>query len=225
MEEHRWVQDISGSLPIQVILEFFMVWDILQEVHLQPAVPDQHRWLPTSSGEYSAKSAYEHFLAGAVSFEPANRIWKSWVPPRCKCFIWLASLNRCWTADRLAQSCTTRHGSPRDVCYATRNRKQFSTFLYLVYLLGKFDSGFWVKWVCSIWRLQLMIRCSKIGGDMQKIHRKGFNSTVILVTWWIWKHRNACVMCVLCSLTKCRHTLAKYSGRCYLKGYCRSFCS
>jgi hypothetical protein len=24
-------------------------------------------------------------------------------PPRCKFFIWLASLNRCWTADRLSR--------------------------------------------------------------------------------------------------------------------------
>jgi hypothetical protein len=24
-------------------------------------------------------------------------------------------------------------------------------------------------------------------------HRKGFNSLVILVAWWIWKHRNTCV--------------------------------
>lgn len=24
-------------------------------------------------------------------------------------------------------------------------------------------------------------------------HKEGFNSLVALVTWWIWKHRNACV--------------------------------
>jgi hypothetical protein len=26
-----------------------------------------------------------------------------------------------------------------------------------------------------------------------KQQRKGFNSLVLLVAWWIWKHRNACI--------------------------------
>jgi hypothetical protein len=26
-----------------------------------------------------------------------------------------------------------------------------------------------------------------------KLQKKGFNSIVILVAWWLWKHRNACV--------------------------------
>lgn len=30
-----------------------------------------------------------------------KRIWKSWVPLRCKFFLWLALLNHCCTADRL----------------------------------------------------------------------------------------------------------------------------
>jgi hypothetical protein len=29
--------------------------------------------------------------------------------------------------------------------------------------------------------------------QIEKQHRKGFNSLVVLVAWWIWKHRNACV--------------------------------
>jgi hypothetical protein len=91
----RWVNDISGSLPEQVLIEYLRVWDLIQGVHLHPGAPDRHRWLPTSSGEYSAKSAYKRFLAGSTLFEPAERIWKRWSPPRCKFFVWLASLDRC----------------------------------------------------------------------------------------------------------------------------------
>jgi hypothetical protein len=29
--------------------------------------------------------------------------------------------------------------------------------------------------------------------QIEKHHHKGFNSLVVMVAWWIWKHRNACV--------------------------------
>jgi hypothetical protein len=31
-------------------------------------------------------------------------------------------------------------------------------------------------------------------GLVPVLHRNGFNTLVILVAWWIWKHRNACVL-------------------------------
>jgi hypothetical protein len=35
--------------------------------------------------------------------------------------------------------------------------------------------------------------CSRIESLVPKIQRKGFNTMVILVAWWLWKHRNAYV--------------------------------
>ena len=35
------------------------------------------------------------------------------------------------------------------------------------------------------WRLALQ--------HVRKHHHKGFNSLVVLVAWWIWKHRNGCI--------------------------------
>jgi hypothetical protein len=103
LRDNSWVGDISGSLPTEVIVEFLIIWDLTQNIHLQPGIPDVFRWLPGASGEYSAKIAYQRFLAGSVEFEVGERIWKSWAPPKYKFFIWLASLNRCWTTDRLAR--------------------------------------------------------------------------------------------------------------------------
>jgi hypothetical protein len=97
------VRDIRGSLQAHALLEFLVLWDILQEFHLTLGVADLHRWTPSNSGAYSSKSAYDRFFLGAVQFEPYKRIWETWAPPRCKFFMWLASLNRCWTADRLAR--------------------------------------------------------------------------------------------------------------------------
>jgi hypothetical protein len=31
-------------------------------------------------------------------------------------------------------------------------------------------------------------------GLVPVLHREGFNTLVILVAWWIWKHRNVCVL-------------------------------
>jgi hypothetical protein len=34
--DNRWVNGISGSLPEQVLFEYFRVWDLIQGVHLHP---------------------------------------------------------------------------------------------------------------------------------------------------------------------------------------------
>lgn len=47
------------------------------------------------------------FFTDRVEFELWQRVWKTWVPSRCKFFSWLLLFNRCWTSDRLA-----RHGLP-----------------------------------------------------------------------------------------------------------------
>jgi hypothetical protein len=43
----------------------------------------------------------EGLFPGSVQFEPYERIWKSWAPPKCRFFMWLTALKKCWTADRL----------------------------------------------------------------------------------------------------------------------------
>jgi hypothetical protein len=100
---NRWVSDLTGSLSADVLMGFFCIWDVTRGIHLQPGISDQHRWLPTANGQYSSKSAYDRYFAGSVYFEPSERIWRTWAPQKCKFFIWLASLNKCWTADRLAR--------------------------------------------------------------------------------------------------------------------------
>ncbi|GJN09772.1 hypothetical protein PR202_ga27806 [Eleusine coracana subsp. coracana] len=68
----QWVDDVRGVLPPLALLEYFLLWDILQVTHLSPGVSDQHLWTPSTSGVYSSKSAYDRFLLGATHFEPAK---------------------------------------------------------------------------------------------------------------------------------------------------------
>ena len=162
---------------------------------LTPGVEDRHIWTPSPSGEFSTKSAYRRFFVGSVDFEPWKDIWKTWAPPHCRYFIWLVALNRCWTADRLAR-CGLDHPEHCPLCdqedenvqhlltSCVFSRQVWYSILSLVglqqYTPGP-DALSFIEW----WHHAMQ--------QIEKQHRKGFNSLVVLVAWWIWKHRNACV--------------------------------
>lgn len=103
LTDRAWVADIQGALTVQIIIEDLRVWDLVEGFSLQQHAQDKHTWRFTQSGVYSSKSAYEAFFLGTIRFAPWKGIWKTWSPPRCKFFLWLAINNRCWTAERLAK--------------------------------------------------------------------------------------------------------------------------
>jgi hypothetical protein len=86
-----------------IIIKSIQVWDLLLEVQLQPEVDDTHKLRLAASGQYSAKSSYGSLLMGATLFEPCERIWESWPPPKCRMFLWLVVHKQCWTTNRLAR--------------------------------------------------------------------------------------------------------------------------
>jgi hypothetical protein len=99
----KWISDIKGALTVGVMAEFLQLWDIFLNIQLQPGVNDTHFWRLATNRQYSAKVAYEGFFVGSVQFEPFERIWKTWAPPKCHFFLWLVEQRKCWTVDRLAR--------------------------------------------------------------------------------------------------------------------------
>lgn len=195
LQNRTWLKDITTALNGPATLQFLQVWDAVAGFQLLEGVPDQHRWTPTPSGMFSTRSAYHRFFTGAITFEPYSRIWKTWAPLRAKFFVWLATLNRCWTADRLARrglhhppNCplcdqmeeTVQHlltdcVFAREIWFKTLQRVQLG-FLAPTHE----DTNFQAWW-------------SRAMEQAPKEVRKGFNSLVILVAWFIWKLRNRCV--------------------------------
>jgi hypothetical protein len=131
---HVRASDIQGALTMGIIVEYTQVWDLLLEVQLQPEVDDTQGPL-AASGQYSAKLSYDSLFVGATLFEPCERIWKSWVPPKCRIFLWLVADKRCWTADRLA-----RRGLPHlDKCpLCHQEDENIDHLLVSCFLQGKF---------------------------------------------------------------------------------------
>jgi hypothetical protein len=99
LDNWYWVSDIRGPLSLRGLQQYLLLWHTLGEVLLSQDA-DKHVWMHSSSGMFS-KSCYKAFFMGSISFEPRKRLWKSWAPPKCKFFLWLAIRNKCWTTDRL----------------------------------------------------------------------------------------------------------------------------
>jgi hypothetical protein len=83
----KWITDIQGALTMGVITKFLQLWDMLLIVELQQGVNDNHFWRLAADKKYSVKVAYESFFVGSINFEPYQRIWKSWTPPKCRFFL------------------------------------------------------------------------------------------------------------------------------------------
>jgi hypothetical protein len=59
-----------------VLTDFFNVWDLAASWILHPEQEDKQIWLLSSSGNYTAKSAYDGFFIGSTTFRSWRRIWK-----------------------------------------------------------------------------------------------------------------------------------------------------
>jgi hypothetical protein len=125
-----------------VIVEYLNLWELVDELTLQPDINDQLTWKLTCSGHYTSKSAYIAFFLGSEKFVPWKRVWKSWAPLRCKFFIWLAVKNRCWTVDHLS-----KQGLPHpSVCPLCDQEETINH----IFVLCVFSREIWTKILLSI---------------------------------------------------------------------------
>uniref|UniRef100_A0A453S935 Reverse transcriptase zinc-binding domain-containing protein n=1 Tax=Aegilops tauschii subsp. strangulata TaxID=200361 RepID=A0A453S935_AEGTS len=171
--------------------EYFGLWWRIQQIQLSD-VPDKISWKWTQSGKHTGTSAYRALFPGSTTAPNRQPIWKCWAPTNAKFFLWLVSLDRCWTAERRA-----RHGLAHDP-HCKLCSQEFETIDHLLVqcvfskitwheilswcrlpvLLPGADTSFFPWWSASLTASPASLR-------------KGLNSLIALTAWSIWKHRNA----------------------------------
>ena len=62
---------------------------------------DTMRWTATTSGHYSARSAYAAQFQAPMAPFPSKNVWRIWAPGKLKMFLWMIHLDRLWCKDRL----------------------------------------------------------------------------------------------------------------------------
>jgi hypothetical protein len=195
LTDWTWVNDIHGTVMVQIILEFLNLCSLLAVVSLQPRVPNKHSWRLSNSGVYSAKSAYMGLLQGDIAFNPWERIWKTWAPNKCRFFLWLVAHNRCWIADRLER----RNLPHPDKCPLCDQEEE--TIQHLL-IRCVFARQFWfalLQW-CGLIGItpeqaesSLDEWWSRVGSRVSRTLKEGLITLLILGAWTIWRHRNDCV--------------------------------
>jgi hypothetical protein len=152
-------------------------------------------WIHSSSGQFSSKSCYKAFFLGSITFEPWKRLWKTWAPPKCKFFIWLAIRNKCWTADRLHK----RGLDQTEVCPLCDQEPENIQHLLCTCVFAR---QFWYYILPSLGMANLSPDSNestfadwwaKFSKQVHKSKRRGFNSIIILGAWCLWLHRNKVV--------------------------------
>jgi hypothetical protein len=53
LQNLNWTANFQGTLSVTMILEFMVLFQQVEEVTLQPGIPDTHIWRFSSMGQYS----------------------------------------------------------------------------------------------------------------------------------------------------------------------------
>lgn len=180
---------ISGGMSATAVIEYLHLWNAVQHVVLG----DQHDkliWSWSPDGRYSARSAYRMLHSGAIAFRGHSLIWRTWAPLRVKIFLWLTFKRKHWTADRRA-----RHGLPATDAYYLCDQEA-ETIDHLI-IRCPFTREIW-HFVLQVVGLQLPPGAHTTIAWWRRVRRladgprrKGLDSLFALVSWQVWKERNA----------------------------------
>ena len=88
LQNNAWILKINTSTVVSVehIRQFFTLWELVNGVHLDALSEYTIVWKHTTSGHYTAASAYKAQFLGFVLSPMDQMVWKTWAPPKAKFF-------------------------------------------------------------------------------------------------------------------------------------------
>ena len=101
LEGARWIRSLQNITTAAQLASFVMMRSLMQEVQLLTQ-PDAITWKWTTSGTYTAASAYRCQFLGAHAPFDTKKIWSAYAEPKCKFFAWLVVHRKIRTAENLA---------------------------------------------------------------------------------------------------------------------------
>lgn len=196
LKNNDWILKINPSTTVSIehIRQFFTLWMLLHNFHLDELSEDSIIWKHTADGCYTAASAYQAQFLGLVLSPMEHMIWKAWAPPKAKFFAWLATQDRIWTADRLA-----KRGWPNcGLCPLCKREQESGPHLffkcrYTIRLWKMVIEKFQLTHLdTSSWHLEASVKSwweNLTGTGVPD--RKAMASMTMLVSWIVWNKRNA----------------------------------
>lgn len=195
LQNSQWITDIVvDTFTVQHQAQYIALWDLLQDIVLSPGIEHSIIWTLTTSGTYTTASAYKAQFLGSVPCSFDKLVWKTWVTPKCKFFSWLAVQNRLWTSDRLA-----KRGWPHQPrCQLCMCHDEMARYILFV---CRYSRRIWwdaASWLCCPSPLQCIgdgrptvLQYWEAATQAPSACPKGLKTAVTLITWELWKERNA----------------------------------
>ncbi|XP_073362442.1 uncharacterized protein [Aegilops tauschii subsp. strangulata] len=158
----------------------------------------RRKW--TVDGTYTARSSYRCQFEGALRTNDKELIWSAKAAPRAKTFLWLATRERCMTADNLAI-----RGIPHNPnCPLCSTAPETAAHLLTV---CPYSAELWSSVIIKLGppfsALPVATTAANNDGSLRSswtsqlralpgpAHRNTWRSAICLIAWMLWKERNA----------------------------------
>ncbi|PNT62408.1 hypothetical protein BRADI_4g02793v3 [Brachypodium distachyon] len=101
LQGNNWIRSLQHIATPQELSDFVDLWGLIVGVSLTDAT-DTISWRWSSSGSYSATSAYKVQFVGSFPPFATAKIWKAHAEPKVRFFAWTVLHGKILTADNLA---------------------------------------------------------------------------------------------------------------------------